>query len=318
MARTTRFGVIGGGALGGFYGCLLAKAGFEVHFLLRSDAEHVRCNGWKVETPLGDFEIRDVNVHTSAEAMPPCDVTVVALKTTQNGMLPKLLPTPTSQGGVVLVLQNGLDVEHDAAAIVGSERVMGGCCFLCSNKVGAGHIRHLDHGRILFGDYSPKEKSISEHARAICDDLLYAGIEAKSVDDLAAARWKKLMWNIPFNGLSVVLNASTQELMESPDSCALARCLMEEVRKAANTCGAVISEELIQKTLDVTRDMVSYDSSMRLDYINQRPMEIEAILGSPIRHARARGCDMPRVEMLYRQLLFLDRHSKRLQLGERG
>ncbi|MGI9442124.1 MAG: putative 2-dehydropantoate 2-reductase [Rubripirellula sp.] len=310
MVRTTRFGVIGGGALGGLYGCLLAKAGFDVHFLLRSDAEHVRQHGWKVETPLGDFEIKEVNVHASAETMPPCDVTVVALKTTQNGLLPDLLPRPTSQGGRVLVLQNGLDVEHDAAQVVGPDRVLGGCCFLCSNKVGPGHIRHLDHGRILFGDYRPALKPTSDHAAAIRDDLVHAGIDAKLVADLAAARWKKLMWNIPFNGLSVVLNASTKELMECPESCDLARSLMEEVHHGANACGSKISEQVIQTTLDVTRDMVPYDSSMRLDFINHRPMEIEAILGVPIRHARDRGCEMPRVEILYRELLFLDRKSR--------
>jgi 2-dehydropantoate 2-reductase len=310
MVRTTRFGVIGGGALGGLYGCLLAKAGFEVHFLLRSDVEYVRQNGWKVETPLGDFELKQVNVHAAAETMPPCDVTVVALKTTQNGILENLLPRPTSQGGMVLVLQNGLDVERDSAEIVGPERVLGGCCFLCSNKVGPGHIRHLDHGRILLGDYHTSSEHRSQHALAICDDLVQAGIDAKVVADLATARWKKLMWNIPFNGLSVVLNASTQELMENPESCDLARCLMEEVHRAASACGSVMSEQVIQTTLDVTRDMVPYDSSMRIDYLSKRPMEIEAILGNPIRHAKANGCEMPRVEMLYRELLFMDRQSR--------
>lgn len=316
MAKTRRFGVIGGGALGGFYGCLLAKAGFEVHFLLRSDAEHVRQHGWKVETPLGDFQINEVNVHAAAVTMPPCDVTIVALKTTQNGLLPDLLRKPTSDGGRVLVLQNGLDVEHDAAQIVGADRVLGGCCFLCSNKVGPGHIKHLDHGRILLGHYRTAPKPNSDHAAAIRDDLVKAGIDVQLVTDLAAARWKKLIWNIPFNGLSVVLNASTQELMESPASYDLARTLMEEVCRGANACGATISEQVIQATLDVTRDMVPYDSSMRVDFIKQRPMEIEAILGTPIRHARDHGCEMPRVEMLYRELLFLN--SKAEYLPGRG
>ncbi|MGB0760587.1 MAG: putative 2-dehydropantoate 2-reductase [Rubripirellula sp.] len=310
MPRTTRFGVIGGGALGGLYGAMLAKAGFDVHFLLRSDAGHVRHHGWKVETPLGDFDVPVVNVHTSVETMPACDVTVVALKTTQNAILQSLLPKPTSQGGCVLVLQNGLDVERDAAVVVGPERVLGGCCFLCSNKVGPGHIRHLDHGRILLGDYQQSQHAISDRASAVFEDLVYAGIDAKLVSDLATARWKKLMWNIPFNGLSVVLNASTWELMESPEACGLARDLIEEVHQAAKACGSAISEKVIQTTLDVTREMVPYDSSMRLDYLNQRPMEIEAILGNPIRRAEACGCKMPRVEMLYHELLFLNRKSK--------
>ena len=115
MVAKTRFGIIGGGAVGGLYGCLLAKVGFDVHFLLRSDADHVRQHGWKIETPLGDFQLAGTKVHVSADTMPPCDYTVIALKTTQNRMLQELLPAPTSEGGRVLVLQNGLDVERDAA-----------------------------------------------------------------------------------------------------------------------------------------------------------------------------------------------------------
>ena len=126
------------------------------------------------------------------------------------------------------------------------------------------------------------------------------------VADLATARWKKLIWNIPFNGLSVALNASTDELMDNPESCALARSLMKEVHQAAAACGSVMSGRVIETTLEVTREMVPYDSSMRLDYLNHRPMEVEAIFGNPIRAAIERGCEMPRVQVLYRQLLFLN------------
>jgi len=306
MVAKTRFGIIGGGAVGGLYGCLLAKVGFDVHFLLRSDADHVRQHGWKIETPLGDFQLAGTKVHVSADTMPPCDYTVIALKTTQNRMLQELLPAPTSEGGRVLVLQNGLDVERDAAAIVGSDRVLGGCCFLCSNKVGPGHIRHLDQGRILVGDYSRAGGQVSQHASMLCDELVMAGIDAKVTADLGTTRWKKLMWNIPFNGLSVVLDASTRGLMDNDESCALARSLMIEVHQAAAACNSIIDEKAIETTLDVTRKMVPYDSSMRLDYLNHRPMELEAIFDKPIRSAEQHGFDMPQVRMLYRALLFLN------------
>ena len=305
----TSFGIIGGGALGGLYGGLLAKAGFDVHFLLRSDFQHVRQHGWKIETPSGDFELADVQTHRSPDTMPPCDVTVVAIKTTQNLELPRLLPQPTSQGGLVLVLQNGLEVEADSAAVVGFERVLGGCCFLCSNKVGPGHIRHLDHGRIVFGEYNPNTVGVTDRVLALCDDLVSAGIDAKVEADLARARWQKLMWNIPFNGLSVVLDASTEDLMANADSLALSRTLIEEVHRAADACGIVIDERQIQRTLDVTQKMVPYDSSMRIDYLNHRPMEVESIFGNPLRRADAAGCKMPRVDMLYRELKFLDRQA---------
>lgn len=301
-----RYAIIGVGALGGLYGGMLAKSGYEVHFLLRSDFEHVHRHGLRVESPWGDFSLPEVHAHHSPESMPPCDVTIVGLKATRNDQLADLLPAPTRHGGSVLVLQNGLDVEADSAAVVGEDRVMGGCCFLCSNKVGPGHIRHLDYGRIVFGEYAAESNSVTPRVQRICDDLVSSGIDAQACDDLSLTRWRKLLWNIPFNGLSVSLNASTKELIDDADSLALVAAIIREVHDAAAACGVQIPEEMIDKTIEVTRSMVPYDSSMRLDYLNHRPMEVEAIFGNPLRAAKEHGCEMPRVEMLYQQLKFLD------------
>ncbi len=300
-----RYAIIGAGALGGLYGGMLAHSGLEVHFLFHRDYQHVTQHGLKVESVWGDFETTDLHAHASSETMPPCDVTIVGLKTTRNHLLGKLLGPPTREGGVVLVLQNGLDVEADSAAVVGKDRVLGGCCFLCSNKVGPGHIRHLDYGRIVFGEYQPAAGT-SDRAAGICKDLVAAGIDAQTTDNLLLARWRKLMWNIPFNGLSVALDASTKELIENPDSLALCETIVAEVHGAADRCGVKIPVEMMAKTIDNTRTMVPYDSSMRLDFLNRRPMEIESIFGNPLRAAAAHGGSMPKVEMLYHQLRFIE------------
>lgn len=288
---------------------MLAKAGFEVHFLLRSDFEHVSKQGIRVESVLGDFHVPEVHAHASVATMPPCDVTIVGIKTTGNDLLSELLPSPTRNGGVVLVLQNGLDVEEDSAVVVGRDRVLGGCCFLCSNKVGPGHIRHLDYGRIVFGEYEPTEPAISERARRICEDLRTARIDAHLTDDLLLTRWRKLMWNITFNGLSVILDASTKEIMDQPHALALAESVVSEVHRGAASCGAEIPEAAIRETIDHTRKMVPYDSSMRLDYLHRRPMEVESIFGNPLRSAQSHGGLMPRVEMMYRELKFIDERN---------
>ena len=298
--------MIGTGALGGLYGGMLANSGFEVHFLLHSDFDHVRKHGLRVDSVWGDFHLQDVHCHRAAETLPPCDVTIVALKTTKNHLLPELLPPPTREGGAVLVLQNGLNIEADAAAIVGIDRVLGGCCFLCSNKLGPGHIHHLDFGRIVFGEYQEGSSGVSERAQAICDDLVAAGIDAQASADLKMVRWRKLMWNIPFNGLSVALNATTKEIVDHDESAALATAIIREVHGAAEACGVKVPNAMIDKTMETTRKMVPYDSSMRLDYLNKRPMEVEAIFGNPLRAARQCGASMPRVEMLYQQLKFID------------
>jgi 2-dehydropantoate 2-reductase len=204
-----------------------------------------------------------------------------------------------------LVLQNGLNIEADVASIVGAERVLGGCCFLCSNKLGPGHIHHLDFGRIVFGEFQ-QQTGVSSRAKTICDDLLAAGIDAQVTADLRSERWRKLMWNIPFNGLSVALNATTKEIIDHPDAEALAEAIVGEVHQAGQACGAEVPTEMIEKTMESTRKMVPYDSSMRLDYLNRRPLEVEAIFGNPLRAAAEQGTVMPRVKMLYQQLKFLD------------
>ena len=309
------YAVIGAGALGGLYGGMLAKSGKEVHFLLNSDYDHVSQHGLKVESIWGDFHLPSVNAHPSHDSLPPCDVTIVALKTTNNYLLKDLLPNPTQDGGAVLVLQNGLGIEADASTAIdpneSESRILSGCCFLCSNKVGPGHIRHLDQGRIVFGDWQPiddesRAKSVSEIALEVEADFVNAGIDAKTTDDVALTRWRKLLWNIPFNGLSVVLNASTDLLIQNPDATALARSLMMEVRAAASACGIEIPMGMIDKTIETTRNMVPYDSSMRLDFLAKRPMEIDALFAAPIRRAAEAGFPMPLVETIRQQLSFIE------------
>lgn len=303
----TSYAILGTGALGGLYGGLLARAGFEVHFLVGSDYQHVREHGLRIDTPLGNFTLPRVMAYRSAAEMPPVDVVIVAWKTTANAALATALPPVMGPETAVLVLQNGWDIEADTARIVGAERVLGGCCFLCSNKIGPGHIHHLDYGRIVFGEYAPQfSGSPTSRMQRIDADLRRAGVEMHMTPDLRQTRWMKLMWNIPFNGLSVVLNALTDRIMACEETVQLARNLMVEVRASAAACGSDIDAGFIDKLIRDTRQMVPYASSMLLDYRQRRPMEIEAIFGSPLRAAQAAGQATPRFEMLYQQLKFIE------------
>lgn len=294
--------------MGGFYGARLQRAGCETHFLLHSDYEHVRQHGLVVESKEGDFTLPRVNAWRSAADMPPCDVVLVALKTTQNALLPELLPAAASPESVVLMMQNGLGVEEEAARVVPGRRILGGLCFLCSNKVGPGHIRHLDYGHVKLAEYDPqgKARGITESMRQIGDDLRQAGISVELSPDLVTARWQKLVWNIPYNGLSVILDANTAELMASAPARALAEALMREVAVDAAALGRVIEPRFIEKMLDDTARMTPYRASMKIDFDERRPMEVESIYGAPLRAAQAAGAASPLLETLYRQLSFLN------------
>jgi 2-dehydropantoate 2-reductase len=304
-----RYAILGTGAVGGLYGGRLAHAAHEVHFLARGDADVLKREGLHIQTPTGSFHLPHPHIHQSVEGFPPCDVVVVAWKSTANDQLPALLPKLLAAGGMVLVLQNGLDMESDAAAIVGPSRVLGGCCFLCCNRVAPGKIKHLDFGRIVAAAYANPGQTPTTAQRdrlaAVVDDFRGAGIDIQTHDDIRFVRWRKLMWNIPFNGLSVVINAATDKLMAHLPARQLAEALSEEVRQAAAACGTTIPADTVQRIMDDTDRMVPYESSMRLDWLAQRPMEVDAIFGRAVRAAHAAGFAAPRITMLYQQLQYL-------------
>jgi 2-dehydropantoate 2-reductase len=298
------YAIIGTGALGGFYGARLQHTGCDVHFLLHSDFEHVRQHGLICESKDGDFTLPKVNAYHDARDMPKCDVVCVCLKTTQNHLLPQLLPPVVKDDGVVLVMQNGLGIEEQVAEIVGAQRVMGGLCFLCSNKVGPGHIRHLDYGHIGLGEFAVR--GVSDRGRAIAGDFQRAGIATELNENLAVVRWQKLVWNIPYNGLSVVLDANTDELMKNPDARRLVEQIMREVVADARACGATLPEQIVAKMLSYTDQMIPYRTSMKIDYDERSPMEVEAIFGNPLRAAEKADAKSPLLDQLYCQLKFLD------------
>ncbi len=310
-----RYAIIGTGAVGGFYGARLARAGLDVHFLLHSDFDHVRRHGLRVESADGDFELPEVQAYADARDLPSADVAVLALKTTQNHLLGQLLPPAVGEDGIVLVLQNGFGIEQQVAEIVAPRCVMGGLCFLCSNKVGPGHIRHLDYGFITLAEFSPagRPAGITDRMRQIAADFEAAGIKISFAEDLVLARWQKLVWNIPFNGLSVVLDAMIDELMAHPHTRRLAEELMGEVAAAAEACGRTIADDFIQHMLELTSKMKPYRTSMKIDCDMKRPMELEAIFGNALRAAHQAGARCPRIETLYQQLKYID--SRNLAAG---
>lgn len=312
---TLSYAILGTGALGGFYGGRLLRAGHEVHFLLRSDYQHVRRHGLRIDSKEGDFILPRVNAYARAGDMPACDVVVISLKTVYNHLLPELLPPLLKPGGAVLVLQNGLGVEEEVARAAGPHQgaaIIGGMCFLCSNKLGPGHICHLDYGLVTMAAYRPDgtPAGITPAMRRIAADFEQAGIPIALAEDLQDARWRKLVWNIPFNGLSVVLNAATTQIVGNPHSRALAQELMQEVLAGAAACGRHIQPGFIQDMLAATDQMVPYFPSMRVDHDLRRPLEVEAIFGNPLRAARQAGLALPRLDVLYRQLCFFDSRNR--------
>jgi 2-dehydropantoate 2-reductase len=302
------YAIVGTGAVGGYYGAKLARCGLDVHFLARGDYRHIRDHGLAIESKDGDFLLPHVNVYDDADRMPACDVVAVALKTTANGILPSILQKILKKDGVVLVMQNGLGWEERIAKTVSPRAVLGVLCFICVSKIGPGRIRHQDFGHVTMAQHTSdgSASGITSQIREIAGDFTKAGISVQMSPDLGTARWKKLVWNVPYSGLSVVLSAATDAINKNPDSRALAAALMEEVGEGARACGHPIEQSFVNQMLEYTDRMIPYVPSMRLDFDNRRHMEVESIFGEPVRAAQKAGAKVPLMEMLYRELKFLD------------
>ena len=301
------FTILGTGALGGFYGSRLRLGGARVRFIAHSDLDLIRERGLRVDSPLGDQLHHPVEVYASSDPVPRSDVVCVALKTTQNGQLPELLAPLVGEGTVVLNLQNGLTLEEELAERFPDACILAGLCFLCSNKVGPGHIAHLDYGMVSFAPFDERGR---QWVPRLMDAFAAGGVPVESQPSLRQARWRKLAWNIPFNGLSVLLGAETDAIMADPDARGLAEALMEEVAQGAAACGVPFDHAFIEQMLDATERMKPYAPSMRLDYLARRELEIEFMYRRPLREAARRGVRLPAVETVARLLTALDRTNR--------
>ncbi|QJP96780.1 putative 2-dehydropantoate 2-reductase [Pseudomonas fluorescens] len=307
-------GIIGTGAIGGFYGLMLARAGFDVHFLLRSEFTAVAERGLQVNSAVhGALTLNPVQAYSSAEDMPPCDWLLVGAKTTSNAGLAPSIIQAAKPDAKVLVLQNGLDVEDSLRALLPDTlHLLGGLCLICVHREGPGQITHQALGAVNVGYHSgpaPDDAARMAIVEAGAGLFRAAGLDSQAMPNLHQARWQKLVWNIPYNGLSVLLGASTTPLMADTDSRALIQALMAEVVLGAKACGHDMPPGYAQYLFMMTEKMPDYWPSMYHDFLHKRPLELDAIYARPLAAAKAAGCELPRIESLYRTLSFIDRRN---------
>lgn len=305
-----RVAVIGAGAVGCYYGARLAQAGHEVHFLMRGDYEAVRARGLEVRSKDGDFRLDDPHVHRDATEIGPVDWVICALKATAIEDARALVAPCVGEGTRVLLLMNGLGLEDTFAEWFGAERIFGGLAFTCINRVAPGVVHHIDYGTVTLAHYLDDPAAIEE-ARALWDG---ANVPVQTASSLLAARWNKLLWNIPFNGLAVTAGGiTTDRIMADPDLRAAAEATMREVIAAANadleahgTTARLDGAEAIPAMLRATEAMAAYRPSTMIDFVEGRPLEVEAIFGEPLRRAAALGVDVPYMTLLTALMRALD------------
>lgn len=291
------------GAIGGFYGGKLAHAGRTVRFLSHSDYEYVLQHGLQIDSCDGNFRLEHIDAYGNPADMPKSDVIIVGLKSVKNhDVLLDLLRPIIHDDVVVVLIQNGIGLEEDLQRVFPQLHIVAGLAFICSAKVGPGHISHQCYGSINLGNYSCPEAQF----QALLQDFQDAGFQAAEVPYLEA-RWKKAVWNMPFNGMTVALNTSTDRLLKNPATRQLIYDQMMEVIGAANALGVnTLTADFADKMMQMTDEMVPYSPSMKLDFDFKRPMEIEYLYTRPIAEAKKVGFEIPKLAMLEAELKFIE------------
>lgn len=304
--------VVGVGALGGYYAAkLIQRDQANVHLLLRSDYDAVRANGLQISSYQGDFFLppERLHVHRDSREMPKADLVLVTLKATGNEAFDNLISPLLTETTAILTLQNGFGNEDRLAELFGAQRVIGGMAFVCINRLSPGVIHHIDHGFLRIGEYASAgapARGDSPRVRQIAELFRAAGVQCDVLQDLRRGRWEKLLWNIPFNGFGAVLDRTTDQLLNSESGLELVRRIMREVIAAAAADGAILPDALVEQQIERTRTMGAYQSSMQVDRRQGRALEIEAILGEPLRRAQRLGVSTPTLATLYLMARLID------------
>lgn len=295
-----RIAIVGTGAVGGWYASLLAAAGHEVRCLARRDAAVIAKHGLRILTPTGERRQAVALATNDPASIGEVDLVIVAAKATANAILPDLIRPMCGAETTLLTLQNGMGNAEVLAQLVGADRVVAGLCFVCINRLDAGVIETTLPGYVRM---AAAEGPINDRVDACVGLFSDAGVDCKAESSLEGVLWKKLCWNIPFNGLSVAMGGlTTNQILADTSLRDRARRLMDEVRAAAAARGTPFGQDHIERQFSVTEGMGPYRTSSLIDYQEGRDVEIEPIWGIPLARGISAGVAMPELSRLLAEI----------------
>jgi 2-dehydropantoate 2-reductase len=299
-----KIGLVGPGAVGGYYGGLLALSGQEVHFHFRSSYDSVKENGlWLVHHDDGKRreKVDGLHAHESTESIGVCDWVIVASKATANSILPDLIRPLVGDKTRLLTLQNGMGNAENMADAFGHDRtILAGLCFTCINRTSPHEIESLLPGYVQFGELG---KPLTEEGRVIVQTFQSAGVRVRESESLDEALWRKLCWNVPFNGLAIAGGGITTDLiLANPVLKKRCQDLMLEIQAGAKAYGIEIEDSFLDRQFELTEPMGPYKPSSLIDFLARKPVEVDAIWGEALRRGKVKGVSMPELQKLLQEL----------------
>ena len=284
--------IVGAGAIGSFYGAILKKAGCSVSTVLRSEYDVVKANGITISSPLGDLSYRPDHVYRDGDTLvAEPDYLILCVKVLPGVDRAALVKPWMGKNTRLVLIENGLDIERELADAYPDNPLISCLAFIAASRTEPGVVEHKAYGKLVMGRYP---KGIDDNCRELSQLFIDGGISIDLTEQVVGERWRKCLWNTPFNPLSVIANgADTKTILDTEGGEDLIRAMIREVMAVAAAEGYPMDDKVIEKNIDGTRKMPPYKNSMALDYLNGRPIEREAVLGNVVNIAQRHGIPVP-------------------------
>ena len=302
--------IVGAGAVGGYYGGMLAKAGFNVTFIARGkNYEALKQNGLTLILE-GKKEIIPIKIFNGTKNLGVFDYIFICVKSTDTKEAAKNITHNVSENTTVISFQNGIENEEIIAGEISNEHVIGANVYVTSRLISPGVIDQFGYNAVVIGEFSKeKTKRIFE----LKEMLDTAGILCNISEDISADLWNKLVWNASFNPVSVITQKTVDKMMEDPETLELLKNIMKEVKRTAIAHGINIRQDTVDFNLNRSKgivrvnaaesqDFTGFKTSMLQDFEKGKPLELEELVGVIIRKAKEKNIPVPNIEKVYNQI----------------
>lgn len=291
--------IVGVGAVGGYFGGKLARAGFDVTFISRGQTlDSLKKNGLQIKSYTGDFIIKNPKVTDDFKELAKADIILLCVKSYSTKELAKAIKKVIPDKAIIVSLQNGIENEDVLSEILGKEKVIGSVVFITSSMPEPGLIKHTSYGKIMLGELNGEE---TERIKKIEKIFLDAGVPASITPSIKKELWKKLMLNIPYNGFTALARGPLKHYFEIPETQECFLRALKEVQAVARMEGYLLTDEDVENALKFTKadGFVNFKSSTLLDIEAGKPVEIEAMQGIIIKTAKKYNLDVPVNKLIY-------------------
>jgi 2-dehydropantoate 2-reductase len=300
-----RFLIAGAGAIGGYLGASLARAGRDVTLFARG--AHLRAieeRGLRILSAGGDFEVRPKAL-VSLSGAGVFDVIFLGVKAHSLTQLAPQLTPLIGDATAVVSLQNGIpwwychlervDPGGIIAASIDRARVVGSVVYVGAEVEEPGVIRNTGGNRITLGE---PDGTRSGRCRAIAEALIQAGVRCPVTTHLAQEIWVKLLGNVPLNPLSALTRATLAQMAHDPAVRDVLRAIMTEVQAVADKMGIELPIS-IEERIDGAGKVGDHKTSMLQDLEAGRPLELDPMVGAVVELGERLGIDMPQTRTVY-------------------